>query len=304
MNLSMHDSRPLSIDELRTFLSSSKALVFCGQSRRQTYAWVERTLRQYEYLHRPRGQKGWLRQYPQKMTGCSPAQLTRLIAQFRDTHCVRVRPYQRHCFAKKFTRADQLLLAEVDQAHDWLSGPATVALLKRAYEVFARVEFAHLSTISVAHLYRLRHSRTYRTHTRHFTQTRPATAQYAQRRRPDPQGQPGYLRVDTVHQGDRGEEKGVYHINAVDAVTQWEIVGCVAQISERPLLPVLRDLLEQYPFMIRGFHTDNGSEFINHVVAKLLNKLLIEFTKSRPRRTNDQALVESKNGSVVRKQMG
>ena len=81
-------------------------------------------------------------------------------------------------------------------------------------------------------------------------------------------------------------------------------VGCVGQIGERALVPVLQELLEQYPFVIRGFHTDNGSEFVNHVVANLLHKLLIEFTKSRPRRTNDQALVESKNGSVIRKQMG
>ena len=46
-----------------------------------------------------------------------------------------------------------------------------------------------------------------------------------ERRRPDPQGQPGYLRVDTVHQGDRPGAKGVYHINAVDEVTQWQIVA-------------------------------------------------------------------------------
>jgi transposase InsO family protein len=70
------------------------------------------------------------------------------------------------------------------------------------------------------------------------------------------------------------------------------------------LVPVLEDLLTQYPFVIRGFHSDNGSEFINQVVAKLQGKLLIEFTKSRARRTNDQALVEGKNGSIVRKQMG
>lgn len=304
MTLTMYDSRPMSIDELRAFLRSSQALAFFGYSRAQTYAWVERTLREYEFVHRPRAHKGVLRQYLQKMTGFSPAQLTRLIAQFRDTSQLRARPYQRHRFASKFTRADQLLLAHVDEAHDWLSGPATVAILRREYELFGHPEFARLSTISVAHLYRMRQSKVYRTHTRQVRKTKPTTAQYGERRRPQPQGRPGYLRVDTVHQGDRDGEKGVYHINTVDAVTQWEIVGCVAQISERPLVPLLQELLEQYPFVIRGFHTDNGSEFINHVVANLLNKLLIEFTKSRPRRTNDQALIESKNGSVIRKQMG
>jgi hypothetical protein len=96
----------------------------------------------------------------------------------------------------------------------------------------------------------------------------------------------------------------VYHINAVDEVTQWQVVGAAAQISEAWLLPVLEGLMEQFPFRIRGFHSDNGSEFINHTVAKLLNKLLAEQTKSRPRRCNDNALAEGKNGAVVRKHMG
>lgn len=94
-----------------------------------------------------------------------------------------------------------------------------------------------------------------------------------ERRRPEPNGRPGYLRVDTVHQGDLDGIKGVYHINAVDEVTQWQVVGATAQISEAYLLPVLEAMLEQFPFRIRGFHSDNGSEVINHTVAKLLNKL-------------------------------
>ncbi len=300
----MKDSRPMSSDELRSFLHSSEALAFTGQSRAQTYAWIERTLRQYNYLSRPRAEKGLLRQYLGKMTGLSAAQLTRLIAQFRRTAGVRLSPYQRHRFPTKFTREDRLLLVEVDEAHGRLSGPATQAILQREYSLFGHQEFQRLSTISVAQLYRLRQSSLYRTHTGFFAKTKPTTAQYGERRRPDPQGQPGYLRVDTVHQGDRDGEKGVYHLNTVDAVTQWEVLGCVAKISERYLVPVIGDLMAQYPFVIQGFHSDNGSEFINRVVAKLLNKLLIEFTKSRARRTNDQALVEGKNGSIVRKQMG
>jgi transposase InsO family protein len=115
---------------------------------------------------------------------------------------------------------------------------------------------------------------------------------------------PGHLRVDTVHQGDWDGEKGVYHINAVDAVTQWEIVGCTARISEQYLLPVLEAMLHQFPFRILGFHADNGSEFVNHTVAKLLDKLLIEFTRSRPNRSSDNALVEGKKGAVIRKHLG
>lgn len=107
-----------------------------------------------------------------------------------------------------------------------------------------------------------------------------------------------------MHQGDQDKEKGVYHVNLVDEVTQWEIVGCVEGISEAFLIPLLEMLLEQFPFRVVGFHSDNGSEYINYVVAKLLNKLSIDQTKSRPRHSNDQALVEGKNGSVIRKHMG
>ena len=96
----------------------------------------------------------------------------------------------------------------------------------------------------------------------------------------------------------------MYHINTIDEVTQWEVIGCVEKISEHYLVPVLKHLMDQYPFTIHGFHSDNGSEYVNKVVVKLLNKLLIEFTKSRARHTNDQALVEGKNGSIIRKHMG
>jgi hypothetical protein len=153
-------------------------------------------------------------------------------------------------------------------------------------------------------LYRLRQSRVYRERRVVYQSTRPTPGSIGERRRPDPQGRPGYLRVDTVHQGDLDGVKGVYHINAVDEVTQWQVVGAVAQISEAWLQPVLEAMLAQFPFHLHGFHSDNGSEFINHTVAKLLNKLLIEQTKSRPRHSNDNGLAEAKNGAVVRKHMG
>ena len=137
-----------------------------------------------------------------------------------------------------------------------------------------------------------------------FAKTRPTPTSIGERRKPEPGGRPGYLRVDTVHQGDLDGVKGVYHINLVDEVTQWEVVGAVERISENYLAPLLGRLLKQFPFRILGFHSDNGSEFINHSVAQMLNKLLIEQTKSRPRKSNDNGLVESKNGAVIRKHMG
>ena len=86
--------------------------------------------------------------------------------------------------------------------------------------------------------------------------------------------------------------------------SQWQVQACVQGISEAFLLPVLALILQQFPFEIVGFHSDNGSEYINGRVAKLLQKLLVEQTKSRSRHSNDNALAESKNASVVRKHMG
>jgi transposase InsO family protein len=150
----------------------------------------------------------------------------------------------------------------------------------------------------------MRRSPLYRSVTTRYTRTKPAVVKIAERERPEPRGNPGYIRTDTVHQGDLNGKKGVYHINAVDEVTQWEIIASVERISESYLIPVLESMLSSFPFAIRNFHSDNGSEFINKVVAELLNKLLVRFTKSRPRHTNDNGLVESKNGSVVRKHLG
>jgi transposase InsO family protein len=121
--------------------------------------------------------------------------------------------------------------------------------------------------------------------------------------RRDGLGRRGFLRIDTVHQGDWNGVKGVYHINAVDAVTQWQVVDCVGRINEQHILPVLEAILHQFPFRIWGFHSDNGSEYVNYEVAKLLKTLLIEFTKSRANRTQDNALVEGKNGAIIRKHM-
>jgi len=138
-----------------------------------------------------------------------------------------------------------------------------------------------------------------------WTKTRPVTIPIGTRRAPAPNNRPGYLRLDSVHQGDQDGLKGVYHINAVDCVTQFEAVASCERISEAYLIPVLQELLHSFPFVIRGFHSDNGSEYINRHVAAMLDKLLIEeHTKSRSRHSNDNAQAESKNGSIVRKHFG
>jgi transposase InsO family protein len=232
--------------------------------------------------------------------------MTRLIAQFRNTGkiCDR-RGSPTKPFARRYTPTDTHLLAEIDALHGTLSGPTMRKLCERAYEVFGDTRYQRLESISNGHFYNLRQSHAYRRIRGHVDKTRPTKVTIGERRKPHPEGRPNFLRVDSVHQGDLDGIKGLYLINLVDEITQFQFIGAVERISENFLLPVLEALLKDFPFVIRGFHSDNGSEYINKRVAALLTKLHIqEFTKSRARRTNDNALVESKNGSVVRKHLG
>jgi transposase InsO family protein len=300
----MEDGEKQSLEQIRALVEASGEVRFRCQNRGELYKWVNRTLRQQDYGRLKRSGKGLVRRYIAKMTGLSRAQAARLIRCYQGGGEVKPRAYQRHRFANRYTRADIEVLAAVDEAHETLSGPATQKILQRAWHEYHDAQCARLARLSVAQLYRLRKSGTYRHRRVAYQPTRPTQVAIGERRKPDPQGRPGYLRVDTVHQGDLDGVKGLYHINAVDEVTQWQVVGATAQISEAWLLPVLEAMLAQFPFQIRGFHSDNGSEFINHTVAEMLNKLLVEQTKSRPRHSNDNGLAETKNGWVIRKHIG
>jgi len=300
----MENIQTLTAEGIRGFLDGSGEIEFTGQSQAERYAWIQTTLREQEYFALSKKHRGMVRALLSKIAGMSLPQITRLIRSYRQNGAIQPQAGSRRRFAVKYTTEDLELLIEVDRAHQRLSGPATRRILEREWQVFGNPEYARLAEISVAHLYNLRHGARYRQRAAEFTRTNPSAIAIGERRRPDPQGAPGFLRVDTVHQGDWEGAKGVYHINAVDAITQWEIVGCVQRISEQYLLPVLEAILHQFPFLVLGFHADNGSEFVNYTVAKLLNKLLIEFTRSRPNRSSDNALVEGKNGAIIRKHLG
>jgi hypothetical protein len=306
MNINLENLDRLSLEQMREFVKGSRTIELApaSEGRAATYSLIERVLKAHHYKRLPKAQKGVVRRFLMKVTRLSRAQMTRLVAQWMQSRQVRASPAQRPEFATRYTTADVSLLASVDAVHEDLSGPAIRRILQREFEVFCKPEFERLAGISVSHIYNLRNSEGYRRHRVRVRSTRSRQVSIAERRKPDPQGQPGYLRVDTVHQGHHDGKPGVYHINAVDTVTQWQVIGCVETISERHMIPVLEAMLHQFPFVIGNFHCDNGSEFINKTVAKLLNKLLVEFTKSRACRSTDNALVEGKNGAVVRKHIG
>lgn len=304
MMLTMDDTQVTTLEQIQGLLSSPREITFKGSGRAQRYAWIEAVLKRFRYFALERRGKGLLKAYLLRLSGLSRAQITRLVAQFLRDGGIRPSKSSRNRFPAKYTAGDKELLAETDNAHGRLSGPATKKILQRQLAVYGDQRFARLAGISVAHIYRLRYSRLYQRLAQTFAKTRSVFRAIGVRRKPDPQGRPGYIRVDTVHQGDLNGDKGVYHVNMVDEVTQWEIVACVEAISQAHLEPALEAALAMFPFCILNFHSDNGGEFINGTVATLLNKLLAEQTKSRSGRCNDNALVEGKNGSVIRKHMG
>jgi len=149
------------------------------------------------------------------MTGLSRAQLTRLVGRYLATGRVRIKTSHRHRFPTRYRRADVELLAQVDEAHQTLSGPATRRIFEREFGHYGKLEFQRLAAISNGHLYNLRRTPRYRQRLKNYQKTRPSPVAIGERRRPDPRGRPRYLRVDTEHQGDAEHARGVYHINAV-----------------------------------------------------------------------------------------
>lgn len=304
MTIGMNDDNVVSIAQLREFLKLSNSATFSREDRDEAYEWIGRTLWKFGYHRLTKKERGVVKAYIRSVTGYSDTQLDRLIRRKREVGRVVQRARTQPTFPRVYTAEDIALIAECDNAEGRRTGGALKKTLADMFNVYGDRRFERLSKISVAHLYNLRGTKVYGSRSLTYTKTPTVSVDIGIRKKPAPGGKPGYLRVDSVHQGDLDKQKGVYHINLVDEVTQDEIVATVEGISEEFLRPALEEALATFPFVILGFHSDNGSEYLNKVVARLLQKLLIEQTKSRSRRTNDNALVEGKNGAVVRKHFG
>ena len=293
------------IEALDSFIQGNQAVAFTVLGdKNERYKFIQKTLIKFCYITLSKSEKGILSRYLSKVTGYSRQQLTRLIKQYRNVGSIQWHPCRSNGFSTTYDKNDVKLLVEMDTRHEDICGHVIKKLCERAYHLFGQQEYKTLANISVSHLYNLRRSAGYQKQRRLFTKTQSRQVAIGERRKTAPHGQPGYIRIDTVHQGDLDKQKGVYHINAVDEVTQFEVVCSVERISECYLIPVLKQMLAAFPFIIKGFHSDNGSEYINKHVCELLTKLQIELTKSRSRHSNDNALAESKNASIVRKQFG
>ena len=238
MIVKLDTQRLQTLDQVREFLAGSRPLDLQLETRAEAYAFVAETLQRFDYSRQGKADKGLIRRFLNKVTGLSRAQVTRLLHQHRTTGAIADRRRPRHPFPRRYTKADIGLLAEVDALHGTLSGPATRKLCVRAWQLFGDRRFERLAAISNGHLYNLRHSTSYQR--RRGTMpapTRPVHIAIGERRRPQPFGQPGYLRVDSVHQGDLDGIKGLYHLNLVDEVTQFQFVGSVERIDTPCLRP-------------------------------------------------------------------
>lgn len=293
------------IEQISQFLDGTQSVIFNVDSRKiERYKWLQHELIRFGYLTQSKENKGILTQYLMKISRYSRQQLSRLIKQYRVTGYIKDHHVVSKGFKTKYFPEDIRLVAKMDELYDFPCGHTIKKLCERAYHVFDAPEYERISRISISHLYNLRKTITYTRIRNNYEKTKFKKSSIGERRKPEPKGQPGYIRIDTVHQGDQDKKKGVYHINAVDEETQFEVICTVEKISEQFLIPILEQMLLFFPFKVINFHSDNGSEYINRQVAKLLDKLLIEFTKSRSRHSNDNALAESKNCSVVRKVLG
>src|SRR3989338_4202653 len=308
MTTMFDDEHIHTIGQIETFLGAADVFALQLQCpKREKAQWIYERLTRFKYSRLGKREKTIVCRYLRLLSGCSTRQIKRYVQAYKGGRKL-CRPYERHAFFVRYTDADRELLAETDNLHspvDRRTSAAAIQRICRKEYTMGDAQYERLAKISVSHLSNLSASRHYKHVAITVAKTKTVQRRFGRRGKPDPQGKPGFLRVDTVHQGDAPNgTKGVYHINLVDEVTQWEVIISVDQIAESSLKPALEIALELFPFKILGFHSDNGSEYINEFIARLLLGMGVEQTKGRSRHCNDNALIESKNGSAVRKWWG
>jgi len=259
MVITMNDSQLSSIVEVKRFLKESHVIEFKKRFRKEAYEWIEETLERFNYLNLCKKEKGLIKKYIEKVTGYSRPQVTRKIREYRRIGRVRVKEYERNKFERKYTNKDIRLLARTAELHDYPNGASLKKTLERMAKKYGKEEYQNISAISVSHIYNLKKTVSYQRSVPFYQETKKTKGTaIGERCKPEPGGKSGYLRVDTMHQGDRDGEKGVYHIYTVDEVVQWEVVGAVEKITDEQLIPLLGKIIGSYPYRIINFHADNG----------------------------------------------
>lgn len=116
---------------------------------------------------------------------------------------------------------------------------------------------------------------------------------------------PGFLEVDLVsHSGQSADGEFIHSLNTVDIQTTWTEARAVWGKGQSGVIEAFTDIEEALPFQMRGIDSDNGSEFINGHLKRYCDQRKIQFTRGRPYKKDDNAHIEQKNWTQVRKIMG
>ena len=116
---------------------------------------------------------------------------------------------------------------------------------------------------------------------------------------------PGFTEVDTVsHGGNSGEGLFAYTVNQTDILTTWVESRTVLGKGEAGVVAALDEMAQVLPFTLKGLDSDNGSEFINWHLVRYCKSHNIQPFRSRPYKKDDNAHIEQKNWTHVRKLVG
>lgn len=233
MTLIMDISNISTLADIEKFLKSSVDLELKPDGKKEMYEWMQRLLLKIRYMKLRKKEKKLVKAFLKKVTGYCEKQIKRLIKKHRKGTLF-WKPWQKNFFAAVYDENDISLLHKVDSVHR-LAGPGTKKILEREHEIFGNERYRKLKNISVSHIYNLRKRTSYLRRGKNFEKTKFSGIAIGKRMKPKPNGRPGFLRVDSVHQGDLNKGKGVYYINMVDEVTQYEFVFCTPAICERYL---------------------------------------------------------------------
>lgn len=288
-------SCPLNIVSIKRILALGNLVKTKFQSPKQKCNFVANFWKNIRYFNLSKKNKIVCLKYLKVVTGLKSARLLAIFSKLRDGKTVS-KKYIRSKIYRKYKPSDIKLLEQTDELHLRLNPRATKAILESEFKVYGKNEYERICNISPSHLQNLRKSSCYKSCWR--KQTHARVIPIGQTLKPKPNGKPGYVRVDTVHQRE------IYFIHLVDEITQWEGMVAVANITDEQMEVAFRLILSMIPFVIYNFHSDRGSENINYRIARMLNKLRIKQSKCRSGQHNDNALVEGKNNAIIRKNFG
>ena len=215
---------------------------------RQSHKWIQSTLIRFNYDRRQRRASSFAtwRRFPAAVDPSHPTErrVGRLVRRQRTSNG----------FARRYTNADIQLIATLDNLHDQPNGKALKKLCERAYRVFGDSAYERLSTISVAHLYNLRKSKVYTRCRYTYTKTKSKASAIGERRTMSLWATRLFA---SVHQGDLDGRKGLYHQCA-----RWKLPLEKISAFSHTSIATLNS------FVILGFHSDNGSEYVNKTVRR------------------------------------